>query len=114
MLLSKAPFIPTLQPGTIVYSIFDHSLQGASTRVVHVTSFITCQFVIYDSIKRLCGIPVAGNLPPLRPLHSNSECIPFIIASLPSIPVARASIYVLRMPADSADHNGILTGADQP
>ena len=33
---------------------------GASARCVHVTSYIVAQFLIYDSIKRLCGIPVAG------------------------------------------------------
>jgi len=33
---------------------------GASARAVHVTSYIVAQFLIYDSIKRLCGIPVAG------------------------------------------------------
>jgi len=33
---------------------------GAGARAVHVTSYIVAQFLIYDSIKRLCGIPVAG------------------------------------------------------
>lgn len=33
---------------------------GADTRVVHVTSFITVQFLIYDTIKRFFGIKVAG------------------------------------------------------
>ena len=33
---------------------------GAGARCVHVTSYIVAQFLIYDSIKRLCGIPVAG------------------------------------------------------
>lgn len=37
---------------------------GADTRVLHVTAYITTQFLIYDSIKRLCGIPVAGQEPP--------------------------------------------------
>jgi len=36
---------------------------GASARCVHVTSYIVAQFLIYDSIKRLCGIPVAGEQP---------------------------------------------------
>jgi len=36
---------------------------GASARCVHVTSYIVAQFLIYDSIKRLCGIPVAGETP---------------------------------------------------
>mmetsp|Transcript_23169 Transcript_23169/g.37158 ORF Transcript_23169/g.37158 Transcript_23169/m.37158 type:complete len:369 (+) Transcript_23169:72-1178(+) len=33
---------------------------GAGARCVHVTSYIVAQFLIYDSIKRVCGIPVAG------------------------------------------------------
>uniref|UniRef100_A0A7S0EG04 Mitochondrial phosphate carrier protein n=1 Tax=Hanusia phi TaxID=3032 RepID=A0A7S0EG04_9CRYP len=33
---------------------------GAGARCVHVTSYIVAQFLIYDSIKRFFGIPVAG------------------------------------------------------
>lgn len=34
---------------------------GSSARCVHVTCFIVAQFLIYDSIKRACGIAVAGS-----------------------------------------------------
>ena len=34
--------------------------RGGSARMVHVSSYVIAQFLIYDSIKRFCGIPVAG------------------------------------------------------
>lgn len=34
--------------------------RGASARMVHVSSYVVGQFLIYDQIKMLCGIPVAG------------------------------------------------------
>eukprot|EP00286_Rhodomonas_abbreviata_P008422 CAMPEP_0181323066 /NCGR_PEP_ID=MMETSP1101-20121128/19577_1 /TAXON_ID=46948 /ORGANISM="Rhodomonas abbreviata, Strain Caron Lab Isolate" /LENGTH=302 /DNA_ID=CAMNT_0023431049 /DNA_START=47 /DNA_END=955 /DNA_ORIENTATION=- len=44
---------------------------GGATRCVHVTSYVVMQFLIYDSIKRLCGIPVAGSH-----THTTSGALP--------------------------------------
>lgn len=71
---------PVSQPGDTVLSVMNKQaginvvgaikqlgptglFLGASARCVHVTSYIVAQFLIYDSIKRLCGIPVAGEQP---------------------------------------------------
>merc|ERR1719409_2366056 len=58
------------QPGDTVLSLMNKQAGvsvfgalkqlGPGARCVHVTSYIVAQFLIYDSIKRLCGIPVAG------------------------------------------------------
>eukprot|EP00285_Hemiselmis_virescens_P014098 CAMPEP_0173377580 /NCGR_PEP_ID=MMETSP1356-20130122/826_1 /TAXON_ID=77927 ORGANISM="Hemiselmis virescens, Strain PCC157" /NCGR_SAMPLE_ID=MMETSP1356 /ASSEMBLY_ACC=CAM_ASM_000847 /LENGTH=411 /DNA_ID=CAMNT_0014330377 /DNA_START=68 /DNA_END=1303 /DNA_ORIENTATION=- len=35
--------------------------RGGGARMIHVSSYVIAQFLIYDSIKRACGIPVAGS-----------------------------------------------------
>eukprot|EP00283_Hemiselmis_rufescens_P016067 CAMPEP_0173438438 /NCGR_PEP_ID=MMETSP1357-20121228/20397_1 /TAXON_ID=77926 /ORGANISM="Hemiselmis rufescens, Strain PCC563" /LENGTH=409 /DNA_ID=CAMNT_0014403735 /DNA_START=50 /DNA_END=1279 /DNA_ORIENTATION=+ len=66
------------QPGDTVLSVMNKSpglsvakavkqlgpmglFRGGSARMVHVSSYVIAQFLIYDSIKRACGIPVAGS-----------------------------------------------------
>uniref|UniRef100_A0A7S0MGQ2 Uncharacterized protein n=1 Tax=Cryptomonas curvata TaxID=233186 RepID=A0A7S0MGQ2_9CRYP len=53
-------------PGTSVFAAVSKLgpaglFLGSSARCVHVTSFIVAQFLIYDTIKRACGIAVAGS-----------------------------------------------------
>lgn len=72
---------------------------GASARCVHVTSFIVAQFLIYDSIKRACGIAVAGSqaeahhapavaapAPPLRAKAPVAPPPPPVVAAEPPAP----------------------------
>mmetsp|Transcript_21271 Transcript_21271/g.49307 ORF Transcript_21271/g.49307 Transcript_21271/m.49307 type:complete len:409 (-) Transcript_21271:272-1498(-) len=66
------------QPGDTVLSVMNKSpglsvggairqlgplglFRGGSQRMIHVSSYVIAQFLIYDSIKRACGIPVAGS-----------------------------------------------------
>ena len=54
---------------------------GGSARMVHVSSYVVAQFLIYDSIKRLCGIPVAGVCPPASNLIHTHTSVFDIFAS---------------------------------
>jgi len=63
--MSKAP---GLSIGKAVKQLGPLGLfRGGSARMVHVSSYVVAQFLIYDSIKRLCGIPVAGQQAAAKP-----------------------------------------------
>lgn len=60
-LLSVMSKTPGLTVGKAIKQLGPLGLfRGGGARMVHVSSYVIAQFLIYDSIKRLCGIPVAG------------------------------------------------------